>query len=122
MLGLFRKPVPTPRSFSLHFIAALALLYRSAGERQFQRVAWGSGSPGLIPGYAVVSLANVTSMLFLAFTGVRLWPVSCWLNHVDPRWEVLLWSAFLEGTEKIHMFDLPPVRAINSDSKSKARQ
>jgi hypothetical protein len=32
----------------------------------------------------------------------------------DPRWDVLLWSTFLEGTEKIHMLLLVPVKARNS--------
>ena len=51
-----------------------------------------------------------------------LWFVTFGWGYVAPRRDVPLWSTFFEGTEKIHMFDLPPVKAINSDSKSKARQ
>jgi len=45
------------------------LFFLLIDERQFQRVVWSGGSLGLIPGYAVVSLVKVTSMLFLAFIG-----------------------------------------------------
>src|SRR5262245_7315644 len=54
--------------FSRYVIAALPLLYRCAkeqstcvDERQFKRVAWSNSRPGLIPGYAVVSLIKITS-------------------------------------------------------------
>jgi hypothetical protein len=35
-----------------------------------------------------------------------LWPSLVGGSYVDPRWDVLLWCTFFEGTEKIHMLVL----------------
>src|SRR4030095_4434543 len=41
---------------------------------------------------------------------------------VEPRWDVLLWSTFLEGTAKIHMLVLIPVKARNSIDVTSTRE
>jgi hypothetical protein len=44
----------------------------------------------------------------------RLWPVSCGCDHIYPHWDMLLWSTFFEGTAKIHILVLIPVKARNT--------